>query len=95
VSRYQVDKALREMVLDPSARERFLADPMGYLAGYELTDAERQALVGRDYGALYAMGAHPFLLWGWTTRVHPGDKERLRDVYAAAVRPHGYPDFST
>ena len=95
MSRYYVDKLLREMLLDPGAREQFLADPAAYLAGHDLTDPERQALVVQDYGALYALGAHPFLLWGWTTRVHRGDKERLRDVYAEAVRPYGYPDFGT
>ncbi len=51
-----------------------------------------------DYGALYALGAHPFLLWGWAARVwalRGGDKEQFRDRYAAAVRPHGYPDYAT
>jgi hypothetical protein len=98
VSRYQVDKVLRETVLDAAALERFAAGPAAYLVGRNLSADERRALVEHDYGALYALGAHPFLLWGWAARIdvlRGGDKERFRDRYAAAVRPHSYPDYAT
>ncbi|HLH21192.1 MAG TPA: hypothetical protein VK066_01615 [Chloroflexota bacterium] len=98
MSRYQVDKVLRETVLDADALARFAAGPAAYLVGRDLSAEERRALMEHDYGALYALGAHPFLLWGWAARVwalRGGDKEQFRDRYAAAVRPHGYPDYAT
>jgi hypothetical protein len=98
MSRYQVDKLLRETVLDADALARYVAGPAAFLVGRDLAIDERRALVEQDYGALYALGAHPFLLWGWAARVDAlrgGDKEHFRDRYSAAVRAHGYPDFST
>ncbi|HEY1487782.1 MAG TPA: hypothetical protein VGF84_16865, partial [Micromonosporaceae bacterium] len=35
-------------------------------AGAELTDDEVRALATRDFAALYAAGAHPYLLWSFT-----------------------------
>jgi Aromatic-ring-opening dioxygenase LigAB, LigA subunit len=40
-------------------RQEFLDDRRRYLDSYELTDAERQAMVAGDYAALYDMGIHP------------------------------------
>jgi hypothetical protein len=37
----------------------FEADRRGFLGEYELTDSELEAVVGNDYGGLYAMGVHP------------------------------------
>jgi len=95
MSRYEVNKVVREMVMQRASLERFLADPHGFLADRPLEAEERRALAERDFGALYAMGAHPFLLWGWANRVAGIDRETLLDRYAEAVRPHGYPDFAT
>jgi hypothetical protein len=33
--------------------------------GYTLTDDEREALVARDVGALYALGTHPVIINGY------------------------------
>jgi hypothetical protein len=34
-------------------------------AGYELTDAERTALIDGDVGAFYTMGVHPVIINGY------------------------------
>jgi hypothetical protein len=62
------------------------------------TDEERTALATVDYAALYAGGAHPFILW---TLMVAREMERGTDVpgfareYADRVRIHGRPDFRT
>jgi hypothetical protein len=33
--------------------------------GYDLTDTERDALVNKDVGAIYAMGTHPVIINGY------------------------------
>lgn len=97
MSRYGVNKAIRDMLLHPTVRERFLADPAADLAERPfLTDEEREALRTLDYATLYRLGAHPFLLFGWTVRVRrAADLRELIQEYRAAVTPYGYPDFAT
>jgi hypothetical protein len=69
-----------------------------YPEGGRLTATERQALESRDYGALYAMGANPFLLWQFARSVsipEQMDIEQLVTSFRVAVEPHGYPEFHT
>jgi hypothetical protein len=44
---------------------------------------------------LYGLGAHPFLLNGFTRLVWKGDKAALNAEYRKKIAPFGYPDFST
>jgi hypothetical protein len=52
-------------------------------------------LIDVDYGTLYRLGAHPFLLNGFTRLVWKGDKAALNAEYRKNIAPFGYPDFST
>lgn len=112
MSRYHINK-LMTFVDDADARvKEFQADPASFIERWEaraaasrlpvanggvFTPEERRALIDRDYGALYAMGAHPYLLLHFA---------RALDVilegttwmefiirYRAAVTPHGFPSF--
>jgi len=87
--------AVRKIAKDPAVRESFQKDPKQFLQDYDLTDQERKALAEKDYGALYALGAHPFLLQAFVMTVFPGDKRILLGEYVKAITPWGYPDFST
>jgi hypothetical protein len=95
MSRYQIDKVLKEVAQDEQAFQAFKENAAAFLEGRELTDAERDALVKIDYPALYAMGAHPFLLNGFVMRVWPGDRRTLGQEYRQKIAPYGYPDFAT
>lgn len=95
MSRYQVDKVLREVVLGDAAAEAFKSDPAAYLAGRDLTDEERKALAEVDYPTLYCLGAHPFVLAGFTMKVWAGDRRALQAEYRQHIAPFGYPDFAT
>ena len=99
MSRLEVDRVMREQVLNKSERERFVANPEAYIKGRNLTDKERAALIKKDWGTLYSMGAHPLLLFEWSAFVVGGGRpETLYEFmqkYKEGVAPHGYVDFTT
>lgn len=47
----------------PSTKQELLVDPHRLLAGYDLTDAERQAVLALDAQALVDLGLNPMLMW--------------------------------
>jgi hypothetical protein len=96
MSRYAVDKALREVIMSLEASSAFVADASAFLDGRDLTTAERDALIALDYATLYAGGAHPFLLNVFAIGLWPRaeflDRQR---AYTQSLAGLGYPDFST
>lgn len=93
-----IDIVLYEIDQTDESLEAFATDPSSFLSRFVLTDEERAAFVEWDYGTLYAMGAHPFLLFQ-TVRslgVRNGmTMPDLLDQYRDAVTPHGTPDYIT
>ena len=62
MSLYYVQKLLYQLNRDPRARERFEAEPASVLREFELTDEEREAILGPDIGLLYVLGVNGQLL---------------------------------
>ena len=108
-----MNKVLLDVDLTDESLGAFKADPGAFLADWEeasrhpvppvphggsLTDEERAALIGLDFGAIYAMGANPFVLWQFARSVSVPDLQTIENLITSfrdAVEPHGYPDFST
>lgn len=59
---YALQKLIREVNRNPQTRQAFFESPANVAAGYELAAPELDALVRRDYGALYRLGVHGLLL---------------------------------
>ena len=95
MSKYQVDKIMREVILDGKVASAFKADIEKFLESRDVTEEERKALIDVDYATLYRLGAHPFLLNGFTRLVWKSDKAALNAEYRKNIAPFGYPDFST
>lgn len=107
MSRYVVNKLMRTVNMDPVSLADYRADGPGYVrafraaqraAGHEdLTENEVGALERYDYGALYAMGAHPYLLWSFieAVLVPPMARAELVQSFREAATPAGYPDCAT
>ena len=97
MSRYQMDKAMRQIVRNRDDREAFLKDREVFLKDRDLTDDERKAIIEVDYPKLYAIGAHPFLLYLLVNAlgVLPKDHREARLEYCNKIAPHGRPDYST
>jgi hypothetical protein len=62
MSVYAINEVCWRLVHDLPFREGMKADPGQALAGLDLTENERTALLQGDVGALYRLGAHTFLL---------------------------------
>ena len=62
MSLYYVQKFLFQLNRDSARQQEYLADRAGSLAGYELTDEERHALVAPDIGFLYHLGVNGQIL---------------------------------
>lgn len=103
MSKYLVNKFMHVVNMEEWAEKAYIKDPPGFVVEWEqserldFTPEERVALQQRDYGTLYAMGAHPFLLWSFTEAVwvHEKDREELVKDYKEKAAAVGYPDFET
>ncbi|HXP92171.1 MAG TPA: hypothetical protein VN905_01755 [Candidatus Binatia bacterium] len=87
MSTYFVNAICNRTVHDQAFRAAMKADPEEAISEYDLTAAERKALLGGQVGTLAKMGAHTFLL-GHLTRyglVGLNDElygERMRAILA-------------
>jgi aromatic-ring opening dioxygenase LigAB LigA subunit len=66
MSLYQLQKLIYHVNRDAAQRERYRQDPVGFVKGYELSDAETAAILNLDVRALYTMGVHSLLLRPFT-----------------------------
>ena len=62
MSLYQVQKCLYELNRDAEVQQRYRDARNALLAGYDLTDEERQALANGDIGLLYVLGVNGQIL---------------------------------
>lgn len=98
MSRAELNLALLAIDRDQTTLAAFDTDPSGFVEPYRLSTDERRALESWDHGALYALGAHPFILWQAVRSVSVlrGEPlDALVESYRSAVAPHGRPDFTT
>ena len=66
MSLYQLQNCIYHVNRDTERRERYRQDPAQFLKGYELSEAEAQAVLNVDARSLYAMGVHSLLLRPFT-----------------------------
>ncbi len=62
MSLYNVQKFLYELNRDERIQQAFRADPRQAIAGYDLDDQERDAVLGPDIGLLYHLGVNGQIL---------------------------------
>jgi hypothetical protein len=103
MSKYLMNKLIHHVNMDEAAEKEYKSNPRAFVQTWEKTQKlrftaeEREALATRDYGKLYALGAHPFTLWSFTEAVWIDEKPREELVadYKAKAAKAGYPDFKT
>ncbi len=103
MSRYVMNKLIRHVNMIEAAEKEYIKNPRAFVEQWErgeklkLNGEEREALATKDYGKLYALGAHPFTLWSFTEAVWVREKPReelVKDFKDKAAKV-GYPDFKT
>jgi len=62
MSLYSLQKLIRDVNRKPDVRAAFFDSPQELAERYELSRPEQEALVARDYSALYRLGVHGLLL---------------------------------
>ena len=72
MSRYAVNKVLWQVARDDDLAAAYTADPETFLAGRGLNEEEHRQLLERDYPAMFAAGAHPFLLFTFRIKMSGG-----------------------
>jgi Aromatic-ring-opening dioxygenase LigAB, LigA subunit len=103
MSKYLMNKLIHLVNMNESAEDEYTANPRAFVEKWEKTQKlklepeEREALATKDYGKLYALGAHPFTLWSFTEAVcaHEKPREELVADYKAQAVKAGYPNFKT
>lgn len=96
MSLYEAGKLIHDIFVDESLRTEFRSDPNRVFSKYKLTNEEKEAIVKRDYIALYASGIHPVLLFHFAQTVDVRDnfmKEVIPKL--AGVRNAYYDYYST
>jgi hypothetical protein len=80
-----MNKLIHQVNMNQAAEDDYTSNPRAF------------ALATKDYGKLYALGAHPFTLWSFTEAVwiHDKPREELVADYKAKAAEAGYPDFKT
>ena len=90
MSRYAVNKMLWEVARDDARAATYRESPEAFLAGRPLTAEEHRQLLDLDYAALFAAGAHPFLLYTFRLKISGGFSFPMMVDYVkalAAVEP--------
>lgn len=103
MSKYAMNKLIHLVNMNEEAEKGYKANPRAFVEKWEktqklkLTAEEREALSTKDYGKLYALGAHPFMLWSFTEAVWIDEtpREQLVADYKAKAAKAGCPDFKT
>ena len=80
MSVYALNKVLREVNRNPQVCERFMREAAAVAAEFDLTEEERSALVARDIGALYKLGAHGLILRPFTLIHQISEPDYLRAI---------------
>lgn len=78
MSVYALQKLLRDVNRIPERREAYFRSPAAFANGYELTETERDALIGFDVRALYDMGVHGLILRPFTILHRMSDPEYVK-----------------
>ncbi len=103
MSKYAINKLVHHVNMNGAAEQAYKTKPREFVKKWEegqrlkFTAEEREALATKDYGKLYALGAHPFTLWSFTEAVwgHEVPREELVKDYKQKAAQAGYPNFKT
>jgi hypothetical protein len=88
MSLYYVQKLLYQLNRDTAVRKRFKEDQAELLAEYQLTDEERDAIVGGDIGLLYVMGVNGQLLMHYSALIGQ-EWDQYINAMKEGIKKHG------
>jgi hypothetical protein len=84
MSVYVLQNLIRDVNRKPEARASYFAAPDEFVAGYDLTAEERDALLRLDIGRLYGLGVHALLLRPFTLLHKVSEPDYLKAIREGA-----------
>ena len=78
MSAYVLQKLIRDVNRKPNCRQAYFQSPATFAEAYDLTPAERDALLKFDVRALYEMGVHGLLLRPFTIMHKMSDPDYVK-----------------
>lgn len=82
MSEYELNRAIHHIYTDRTLAKAFAGGETSMLGEFDLTAPERTALATRDFPALWALDAHPVLLFHLSAVLNP------REWYLEHVVPN-------
>lgn len=87
---YQINRILYDVQHDREEEARYFADPKAYVAAHDgLNDDTRKALEQTDIGALYLLGANPYLLRAYCLQLRVPEPDYLAALQAVGEKGNG------
>lgn len=86
---YRIGRILFDVQHDRAEEARFFADPAAYLASADISEGARKALAETDIGALYLLGANPYLLRAYCLQLRVPEATYLAALRAVEGQAHG------
>jgi len=93
MSEYELNRAIHHIYTDRELTKAFAAGDTAVLAGFDLTADERRALAERDFPALWALDAHPVLLFHLSAVLNPREWYLEHVVPKIKGVPNKYYDY--
>ncbi len=72
MTRYAMNEALWRYAREPDFRARFDENPGQAISESNLSEAESAALEKKDIRSIFALGAHPFLIYSFAIAANGG-----------------------
>jgi len=80
MSVYTLQKLLRDVNRKPACRKSYFESPATFVADYDLTEEEREALLTLNIGELYRRGVHGLILRPFTLLHSMPEPEYLKAI---------------
>ena len=93
MSEYELNRAIHHVYTDRERTQAFRSGDFRALAPFDLSAAERAALEGRDFPALWALDVHPVMLFHLSAVLNPREWYLANVVPNIAGVPNKYYDF--
>jgi hypothetical protein len=95
MSQLSMNTALWGVYTSETNANRIRTDANAYLADFDLTDEEREAIATQDYAALLGLGAHPFLMFKMAFRLAGGFSMEFIQSYVGQLEGSELRDIVT
>ena len=93
MSSYELNRAMHRITLDRDVTMRFRDGDCSLLEGFDLSGEERAAIAERDFPKLWALDAHPIVLFHFSAVLNPREWYIQNVIPAIKGVPNSWYDY--